>query len=885
MPYMDSDLDILNAVQYDIGIPLPAMTRATRGAKRKLLSMSTEPEERRDYTESGSSNTTRPRMTTTKSTSTGAHESADTDLLSSVDIAPLSLAQALRQQEDNDMEGPPAPAPAKGGRKATAKRARGKAAVAAQAADNGDSEEDDEDGEEGEAETKRARGRPRIDVKDVTAADRRRTQIRLAQRAYRSRKEKAIVSLEKRVNSLKEANEAMSNAFMNLHDFAVGRGLLDQHPDLAQQLRQTTEVFLEMARQSSADEEMEDHEDDEANRSQGNNSNSNDANATNPHADEAERAFEKKQQAITDAVKTFGYQTQQDIANNNSINDPSTSRVPDVLSQQLMMPPQAAPIRQSNPLQNHLYGGIVMHQPLNLDGSNNAGPFDQQAANLFDSSLGMAMNIVNSVTNSPAGAAPIGSFYTGTASGNGASGTGTGTDSNGMSSSNSVLSVSPASGRNVDFGLGNQFSFDGPSFSLFPDYPSPTTGQAAVPTSTSDLAPHLADTDAFIASAAIGSPYAGLEPPTNYPPDISFGLRLRRYAIQSAYRLINSSDPPADAFARAFGFCIMFEPVDQIRQRLQRGLETPFTPSKFTRWELPFVNQNPDAADPPPPTVGDATAAPSIASHSSSRSTVLSHGSSKSQNSSASSRGSNRIPNNSNSDHRGTSVRPVTPRIHVTLPGFEGAFYDCEETEMYLQQRGVHIPPNSDSVIVEVDDADFALDDATTVVSSGTMNSSASSNTFNTANTANTSRSNSEGSKAGMGMFDYLSPDLITAKTALNGDSMDWAGSGLGGGAGGVAGTIAAAAAANASRGNDGNGAMNKDSSYMSSFMDNPMFGFPSPPQPNAAFPQRRLLSLDVDKFLKELVRRGTCLGQTPGFRASDVNEAFWSATRNASSM
>lgn len=661
----------------------------------------------------------------------------------------------------------------------------------------------------------------------------------------------------------------MSNAFMSLHDFAVGRGLLDQHPDLAQQLRQTTEVFLEMARQSSADEDMDDHDDEDANHIQGNNTaNINTSNNTNSHEDEAARAFEKNQQAITAAVKTFGYHTQQDMTNKNSINNTTTSTAPDVLSQQLMMPPQAAPMRPSNPLQSHLYGGIVMHQPLNLDGSSNAEPFDQQAANLFDSSFGMAMNIVNSVTNSPGGAVPVGSFYTGTASGNGASGTGTtgtgtGTGSNDMSSSNSVLSVSPASGRNIDFGLGNQFSFDGPSFSLFPNYPSPgASGQTAVPTSTSDLGPHLADTDAFIASAAMGSPYAGLEPPTNYPPDISFGLRLRRYAIESAYRLINSSDPPADAFARAFGFCIMFEPVDQIRQRLLRGLETPFTPSKFTRWELPFVSQNPDAADPPPapgaavPGPAVAGPAPSIASRSSSRSTIVSHGTSKSTTSSASSRGSNRIPNNSNSDHRGTSVRPVTPRIHVTLPGFEGAFYDCEETEMYLQQRGVHIPPNSDSVIVEVDDADFALDDSTTVVSSGTMNSSVSDNT---ANTANTSRSSSDTSKTnnGMGLFDYLSPDLITSKTALSSDSMDWSGSGLGGGsgsgAGGVAGTIAAAAAANATRGGSDSGAsaLNKDPSFMSLFMDNPMFSFPSPPQPNAVFPQRRLLSLDVDKFLK----------------------------------
>ncbi|KAK2590790.1 hypothetical protein QQS21_011527 [Conoideocrella luteorostrata] len=63
---------------------------------------------------------------------------------------------------------------------------------------------------------KRSRGRPRLDTKDETAADRRRTQIRLAQRAYRHRKDTAITSLEKRVKELEKANEDVSKEF---HDF------------------------------------------------------------------------------------------------------------------------------------------------------------------------------------------------------------------------------------------------------------------------------------------------------------------------------------------------------------------------------------------------------------------------------------------------------------------------------------------------------------------------------------------------------------------------------------------------------------------------------------------------------------------------------------------
>ncbi|KAK5651398.1 hypothetical protein OQA88_12555 [Cercophora sp. LCS_1] len=109
-------------------------------------------------------------------------------------------------------------------------------------------------GDEGEeAEKKRSRGRPRLDVTDETAADRRRTQIRLAQRAYRNRKENAIQTLEKRVQELTDANEEMSNVFLQLHDFAVSSGALTANPELGRQLRETTEKFLSLARKAGED--------------------------------------------------------------------------------------------------------------------------------------------------------------------------------------------------------------------------------------------------------------------------------------------------------------------------------------------------------------------------------------------------------------------------------------------------------------------------------------------------------------------------------------------------------------------------------------------------------------------------------------------------------
>lgn len=113
-------------------------------------------------------------------------------------------------------------------------------------------EDDDEDAR------KKARGRPRVDTKDETAADRRRTQIRLAQRAYRHRKETTISSLEKQVQELRGTNEEMNNIFLSLYDFAISRGLLQREPEFGQQLQSTTERFLALAKQTASDDNLRD---------------------------------------------------------------------------------------------------------------------------------------------------------------------------------------------------------------------------------------------------------------------------------------------------------------------------------------------------------------------------------------------------------------------------------------------------------------------------------------------------------------------------------------------------------------------------------------------------------------------------------------------------
>ncbi|KAM0202521.1 hypothetical protein ACHAPA_008916 [Fusarium lateritium] len=105
---------------------------------------------------------------------------------------------------------------------------------------------------------KRSRGRPRLDTKDETAQDRRRTQIRLAQRAYRNRKDTAIISLEDKVKDLEDANENMSKEFMNFFDFVLSQGMLEGAPEVARRLNDTTRKFLSLTSKSAEDSSRDD---------------------------------------------------------------------------------------------------------------------------------------------------------------------------------------------------------------------------------------------------------------------------------------------------------------------------------------------------------------------------------------------------------------------------------------------------------------------------------------------------------------------------------------------------------------------------------------------------------------------------------------------------
>lgn len=76
---------------------------------------------------------------------------------------------------------------------------------------------------------------------------RRRTQIRLAQRAYRHRKDTAITSLEQRVKELEKANDDMSQEFHQLYDLLLSEHVLDTSPQIVQPLTTIANRFISVS--------------------------------------------------------------------------------------------------------------------------------------------------------------------------------------------------------------------------------------------------------------------------------------------------------------------------------------------------------------------------------------------------------------------------------------------------------------------------------------------------------------------------------------------------------------------------------------------------------------------------------------------------------------
>ncbi|CAG7928808.1 unnamed protein product [Penicillium olsonii] len=99
----------------------------------------------------------------------------------------------------------------------------------------------------------RKRGRPRTVTDDQEVPERRRQQLRLAQQAYRKRKETTIGNLQSRVQELESGVEDLSNAFLSFSNLLLEQQLLSQYPHIASALQDITQQCVTLAKAATDD--------------------------------------------------------------------------------------------------------------------------------------------------------------------------------------------------------------------------------------------------------------------------------------------------------------------------------------------------------------------------------------------------------------------------------------------------------------------------------------------------------------------------------------------------------------------------------------------------------------------------------------------------------
>ncbi|TDZ39043.1 AP-1-like transcription factor YAP1 [Colletotrichum spinosum] len=448
-------------------------------------------------------------------------------------------------------------------------------------------------GEPEEEEKKRSRGRPRLDPNDETAKDRRRTQIRLAQRAYRNRKETAIQTLEKKVDELKSNNEEMSNAFMRLYDYAVTKGMLETAPEFGRQLQATTEKFVALARKSSED-------------------------------------------VAKDGEMAGGQDAEAEIraASPDSTGKPSER--------------SGSPVISKADHDQVMYGGYVVDtQPLDIQPT----PRSHAMSAVHTTSWAHGSQALEARTL--ASQAPLG--Y-------------------------EIVTEPTPDNASFPFGMSLENGMD------------------------------ASGTFDSMGQPFIGSPYSLLSGPSSYAyQERTFGRRLQRSTWERALLFMRTPNPPPHIMAASFGFCLLFESKDKITERLANRLSVNNRETLF-EWKFPFLHLG-----------GGGTWFEELHSNGNNNNNTNNNavgGGSKPRrlvgNQGSLEPGRQKVdslygigPWDAATEH----VRDVRldQKLHMSVPGFEGAWYDPDEVEWVLQSRGVAIPPAADFVTAEIDPTDFPL--------------------------------------------------------------------------------------------------------------------------------------------------------------------------------
>ncbi|KAK1574735.1 BZIP family transcription factor [Colletotrichum navitas] len=595
---------------------------------------------------------------------------------------------------------------------------RSKKRTKAQSSEAGELEDEDK---------KRSRGRPRLDTNDETAKDRRRTQIRLAQRAYRNRKETAIQSLEKKVDELRKTNEEMSKEFMRLYDFAVSKGMHESTPEFGRQLQATTEKFVALARRSS--EELE-----------------NDGDLPTSQDNDVD---------AQEASPTIG---------NAGLSDTSGSQDVAVKPAEMM------------------YGGFIVSHG---EDTAHSTPRSQTLTAMHTTSW--ATDSQPQAPQSTAPQAPLG--Y-------------------------EIVTEPTTDNASFPFGMSFDDSLD----------------QAGSPNlSGQPISETL---------------FSIISPPSSYAyQERTFGRRLQRSTLEKAYFLVCMPDPPPALMSRAFGFCLLFEPKERIKERLANCLRVKERESMFN-WKFPFWNLGGGG------TWFDEMDETDYSRAGKLRGPVGNQGTAEPHRHKVDSMFGLGPWDARTEETRDLRVDHEAAKLHMSVPGFEGDFYDADEVEWVLQRRGILIPPAADFVTAEIDPADFSTDTA------------AGGQVFGTG-----SQSSVDDIIGGLRHAEK-SPLAHFARGYVGMNLKPTRASDIHNGAHSVARTEEALPA------------LEDIDPSIDPSLGGDAFGLGEKPVNGVSNTgsRQRLVTINVGVLVQEIALRSVCLGRTPGVRPKDVNVAFWAS-------
>uniref|UniRef100_A0A0B7JX48 BZIP domain-containing protein n=2 Tax=Bionectria ochroleuca TaxID=29856 RepID=A0A0B7JX48_BIOOC len=107
-----------------------------------------------------------------------------------------------------------------------------------------------------DAPAPRKRGRPRNATDDQQAPERRRRQLRVAQQAYRKRKETTIVNLQSRVEELESGIKELSESFLSFSNLLFEAGILQDQPRVTAALQKTMQQCVSLAKRGCDEAEQ-----------------------------------------------------------------------------------------------------------------------------------------------------------------------------------------------------------------------------------------------------------------------------------------------------------------------------------------------------------------------------------------------------------------------------------------------------------------------------------------------------------------------------------------------------------------------------------------------------------------------------------------------------